>query len=75
MRQTTSTLEYYLVLEEMTALLNDAHTNINFPRELADSIYTRPLIRTRLIEDKVLVVAVYDPAPAPEGNSDRPGDR
>ncbi len=60
-RQTTSTMEYYLVLEEMTAMLNDAHTNINFPRELVDSIYTRPLIRTRLIEDKVLVVAIYDP--------------
>ena len=61
-RQSGSTLEYYMLLEELTAQLNDAHTNINFPRELTDSIYTRPLIRTRLVEDKVLIVDIYDPA-------------
>lgn len=61
-RQTNSTLKYYNVLEAFIATLKDGHTNVNYPRELTDSVYARPLIRTRLIEDKVLIVGVYDPA-------------
>ncbi len=55
-RNTKSTLEYYKVLTEMCAKLKDGHTNIYAPAELRNEVYARPLVRTRLIEDKVLVV-------------------
>jgi carboxyl-terminal processing protease len=61
-RQTTSTLSYYLLLQELIAKLKDAHTNVTMPAELVDSVYARPLLRTRLIEDKVLIAGIYDPA-------------
>jgi carboxyl-terminal processing protease len=57
-QRTTSTLEYYWTLREMTAHLRDGHTGINLPRELYDETSFRPAIRTRLIEDRVLVVEV-----------------
>jgi len=53
---TPSTLAYYKVLTEMCAQLKDAHTNVNAPAELREEVYARPLLRTRLVEDKVLVV-------------------
>lgn len=56
-KNTISTLEYYKVLAEMCAKLKDAHTNIYPPGELRNEVYPRPLLRTRLIEDKVLVIA------------------
>lgn len=55
-KSTKSTLEYYTVLTEMCAKLKDGHTNINAPEELRNDVYARPLMRTRLIEDKVLVI-------------------
>ncbi len=61
-RLTKSTLDYYRVLEQFAASLRDGHTNVNMPRELVDSVYARPLVRTRLIEGKVLIIGVYDPA-------------
>lgn len=66
-RQTTSTLDYYLLLEELGAMLKDGHTNVYMPAELAETVYARPLVRTRLIEDKVLIIGVYDPALSKEG--------
>ncbi|RAV97709.1 S41 family peptidase [Pseudochryseolinea flava] len=60
-RGSKSTLEYYLILESFFAKLKDGHTNVFMPRELTDSVYARPLIRTRLIEGKVLIVGVHDP--------------
>jgi len=57
-RQTTSTLEYYRTLQEMTAHLEDGHTGINLPPELYDETSFRPAIRTRLIEGRVLIVEV-----------------
>ncbi|MCK4414672.1 MAG: hypothetical protein KAY32_14150 [Candidatus Eisenbacteria sp.] len=57
-QQTTSTLEYYWTLREMTAHLKDGHTTVNLPPELYDETSFRPAIRTRLIEDRVLVVEV-----------------
>lgn len=59
-RQTKSTLEYYRLLQEMCAKLKDGHTNVYAPDELADVVYSRPLIRTRLVEDKVLVIKIFD---------------
>ncbi|UYQ94933.1 hypothetical protein MKQ68_07480 [Chitinophaga horti] len=46
-RQSASTREYYRLLEEMAASLRDGHTNVYLPAELSDSVYTRPLVRTR----------------------------
>ncbi|MDF2192143.1 S41 family peptidase [Paraflavitalea sp. CAU 1676] len=61
-RLSTSTKEYYQLLTEMVAMLQDGHTNVYVPGALGDSVYARPLVRTRLIEDKVIVVGVYDDA-------------
>ena len=55
-KKTKSTLEYYKMLTEMCARLKDGHTNIMAPQELTEEVYARPLIRTRLIEDRVLIV-------------------
>jgi carboxyl-terminal processing protease len=55
-KNTKSTLEYFNVLREMCANLKDSHTLINAPEELRSEVYARPLVRTRLIEDKVLVI-------------------
>ena len=60
-RQTKSTIEYYRVLQEMTARLKDGHTDVSFPNEIKDEISAKPVIRTRLIEDKVLIIEIYDP--------------
>lgn len=57
-KNTKSTLEYYYVMSEMCAKLKDAHTNVSAPAELRNEVYARPLLRTRLIEDKVLVILV-----------------
>ena len=61
-RTSSSTKEYYQLLTEMTAALRDGHTNVYVPDPLTDSVYARPLVRTRLIEDKVVVIGVYDEA-------------
>jgi carboxyl-terminal processing protease len=66
---TKSTLEYYKVLMEVCAKLGDAHTNIFLPDELANEFYARPALRTRLIENKVLIVAIYDEALKQQGLS------
>ena len=61
-RRTKSTIEYYRVLQEMSARLRDGHTDVAVPNEIQNEISARPAIRTRLIEDKVLIVAIYDSA-------------
>ncbi len=55
-RQTKTTKEFYNVLEEFLAKLKDGHTNLTYPKELHDEVYARPLLRTRLVEERVLVV-------------------
>ena len=66
-RATKSTLEYYRVLMEMCARLRDGHTNVNPPAELFNEISARPALRSRLIEDKVLIVRVFDDALKQQG--------
>jgi len=56
-----STIDYYKVMAHFCAQLRDGHTNVNPPEELYEQVYSRPLLRTRLIEDKVLVVDIFDP--------------
>jgi len=57
--QTKSTFEYYQELSRMFAKLNDGHTNIYLPSQLA-SMEACPGIETRLVENKVIVMQVFD---------------
>ena len=66
-RQTKSTAEYYRVLTELCARLKDGHTNVYVPAELTEEFYAYPDVRTRLVEDKVLVVYVSDERLQQEG--------
>ncbi|MEO0557822.1 MAG: S41 family peptidase [Bacteroidota bacterium] len=66
-RETESTLEYYRVLMAMVAQLEDGHSNIYPPRELGMQVYARPGLRTRLVEGRVLVSEIRDPALADQG--------
>lgn len=61
-RASKSTIDYYKVMAQFCAQLRDGHTNVNPPAELYSEVYARPLLRSRLIEDKVLIVDVFDPA-------------
>lgn len=58
-RKSETTLEYYKLLTEFIAHLNDAHTNVYYPRELFAEAYSRPPLITRKIEGKVIVVEVF----------------
>ncbi len=57
---TKSTLEYYQVLQMFCSKLKDGHTNVYFPAALIDEVSQRPAIRTRLVEDKVIIVRILD---------------
>jgi carboxyl-terminal processing protease len=57
-----STLEYYKLLSQMAAQLHDGHTRVNEPPPLYDSILYQPALRTRLVDEQVIVVQVSDPA-------------
>ncbi|WP_183561690.1 S41 family peptidase [Mucilaginibacter sp. SP1R1] len=59
-KQTVSTLSYYKIMIEFCAQLKDGHTNVYAPDELDDEFYARPLLRSRMIEGKVLIVGVFD---------------
>ncbi len=66
-RATKSTLEYYRVLTELCARLNDGHTNIYEPDELDDQLYAKPAVGIRLIEGRVILRLVFDPALVADG--------
>lgn len=57
---TKSTFEYYRVLQMFCAKLKDGHTNIYFPAELNDEIFGKPAIRTRLVENQVIITDIFD---------------
>ncbi len=59
-RATKSTLEYYRLLVQLAARLKDGHTSVYYPRELYSATSESAPLRTRLVEDKVLVVDVYE---------------
>ena len=65
-RATASTAEYYRVLMELCAKLQDGHTNVYPGPELRNAM-TRPLLTTHLVEGRVLVREVFDPALAAGG--------
>lgn len=64
-RAAATTLDYYRVLTQFLARLEDGHTNVWLPRELFDEAWAVPLVRTRLVEGKVIVVDVIDEQAAP----------
>lgn len=66
-RATASTAEYYQVLMELCARLQDGHTNVYPADEVFATQLARPLIRTNLVEGRVLVRDVFDPALRAEG--------
>lgn len=53
-RKATSNLEYYRVLQEVCALLNDGHTNIYLPSELERNIGS-PAIRITFLDGQLFV--------------------
>jgi len=57
----TTTHNYYLLLMEMVAQLKDGHSNVYFPSEIYKR-HGRVPFRTNLIENRVLVTAVYNDA-------------
>jgi carboxyl-terminal processing protease len=57
-RATTSTYEYYRLLQRMTALLKDGHTEVFLPKELAERMEADLPLRTDLIENRVFVTRV-----------------
>jgi carboxyl-terminal processing protease len=58
-RNTKSTAEYYKVLISFYAQLKDGHTNVNVPKELSADFYSRPPMRTELIEGRVFITNVF----------------
>lgn len=60
-RATKDTKEYYRVLMQFYAQLKDGHTNVFPPDELAKDFYSRPPMRTELIEGRVFITNVSSP--------------
>ncbi|WP_162847182.1 S41 family peptidase [Mucilaginibacter gracilis] len=58
-KSTKSTSEYYRVLQTFYARLKDGHTNVYPPNELDKDFYSRPPIRTELIEGRVFITKVF----------------
>ena len=57
-----TTRDYYRVMMQLAPRLHDGHTNIYPPKELQDSFYARPALRTRLVEGRVIVTEVSSPS-------------
>ncbi len=57
-----TTRDYYRVMMQLAPLLQDGHTNIYPPETLAGELYSRPPLRTVLLEDKVLVERIGNPS-------------
>ena len=57
-----STAEYYKILMEMCALLQDGHTSVSPPSDLFKTAWGTAPFRAALMEDKVIITEVLDPA-------------
>jgi carboxyl-terminal processing protease len=60
-RATTSTYEYYRVLQSMVALLHDGHTDVFMPKDITKRQGAPPL-RLEVIDHRVFVAAVESPS-------------
>jgi C-terminal processing protease CtpA/Prc len=61
-RATKTTYEYYKVLQEMMALLQDGHSGVFLPDELARRMEASPPLRLDLIDGRVFITRVDSPA-------------
>jgi carboxyl-terminal processing protease len=61
-RSSQSTEDYYRVLMRFAAALKDGHTRVLPPKELMDRFNGVTAVETRLIEGRVIVTGVSDPA-------------
>jgi C-terminal processing protease CtpA/Prc len=66
-RATTSTYEYYRVLQQMCALLKDGHSDVFLPAELAERMEADVPLRIDLIENRVFITRVNSKALEAEG--------
>jgi len=67
-RSAQTTADYYRVMMRFAASLHDGHTNVYPPEDLYyDTFIASPPLRTQLVEDKVLVTKVFDPALEAQG--------
>lgn len=57
---TPSTRDFYAILRQFVAKLEDGHTNVSYPSELRSEVYASPAIRTSLVEDRVIVVEILN---------------
>jgi carboxyl-terminal processing protease len=57
-RATTSTYEYYRVLQQMCALLKDGHSDVFLPKELAERMEADLPLQIELIENHVFITRV-----------------
>ena len=57
-RATSSTYEYYRLLQQMCALLKDGHSSVFLPKELADRMEADVPLQTELIQGRVFVTRV-----------------
>lgn len=55
-----STLEYYRILQEVVARLQDGHSNVHPPMAQLDRVYAKPALRTRRVDGSVILVEVRD---------------
>jgi len=60
-RAARTTYEYYRALQEFCAKLQDGHSGVSFPSDYYAKVIGRPGLHTRLVEDRVLVLDVWDP--------------
>lgn len=58
-QNTKTTAEYYKVLMKFYAQLKDGHTNVYPPDTLNADFYSRPPLRTQLIEGRVFITQVF----------------
>lgn len=66
-RAATDTADYYRVLRRFVAQLHDGHSSIRPPVEVRDQLDAHPGVRTALIEGRVFVAGLLDPALAATG--------
>lgn len=61
-RAAKNTADYYKILMEMCALLQDGHTNVTPPAKVYNDVWGTVPLRAALMEDKVIITDVLDPA-------------
>jgi len=58
--RTGSTFEYYMLLQKMCARIKDGHTLVILPNDVRLTYWRSLPLRTELVENKVIVTAVYN---------------